>query len=55
MISSDQSNSLAWTWSDDHIKPFLEKAPKHLHLSLMLALWTGQRQGELADATVVGL
>jgi integrase len=25
----------------------LEKAAKHLHLPLMLALWTGQRQGDL--------
>jgi integrase len=26
---------------------FLERAPAHLHLALMLALWTGQRQGDL--------
>jgi integrase len=26
---------------------FLERAPAHLHLPLMLALWTGQRQGDL--------
>jgi integrase len=26
---------------------FLERASKHLHLALMLALWTGQRQGDL--------
>ena len=26
---------------------FLERAPAHLHLPLLLALWTGQRQGDL--------
>jgi integrase len=26
---------------------FLERAPTHLRLPLMLALWTGQRQGDL--------
>jgi len=26
---------------------FLAKAPTHLHLPLMLAIWTGQRQGDL--------
>ncbi|WP_343039417.1 tyrosine-type recombinase/integrase [Microvirga makkahensis] len=25
----------------------MEKAPKHLHLPLLVALWTGQRQGDL--------
>jgi integrase len=25
----------------------LERAPTHLHLRLLLALWTGQRQGDL--------
>lgn len=34
-------------WSDDDERAFLEKAPKHLHLALLLALWTGQRQGDL--------
>jgi integrase len=29
----------------------LEKAPKHLHLPLLLALWTGQRQGDLLRLT----
>jgi integrase len=34
-----------WTYDDE--AAFLAKAPKHLHLSLLLALWTGQRQGDL--------
>ena len=34
-----------WTVADE--AAFLERAPAHLHLPLMLALWTGQRQGDL--------
>ena len=34
-----------WTAADE--AAFLERAPSHLHLPLMLALWTGQRQGDL--------
>jgi integrase len=34
-------------WTADNEKMFLECAPAHLHLPLMLALWTGQRQGDL--------
>jgi integrase len=34
-----------WTEADE--AAFLAKAPKHLHLPLALALWTGQRQGDL--------
>jgi integrase len=34
-----------WTVADE--TAFLERAPAHLHLSLLLALWTGQRQGDL--------
>jgi integrase len=34
-----------WTAADE--AAFLERAPPHLHLPLMLALWTGQRQGDL--------
>ena len=34
-----------WTAEDE--AAFLERAPAHLHLPLMLALWTGQRQGDL--------
>lgn len=34
-------------WSDEDEAAFYAKAPAHLHLALMLALWTGQRQGDL--------
>ena len=34
-------------WSSDDEALFLARAPKHLHLPLLLALWTGQRQGDL--------
>ena len=34
-------------WTADDEAGFLKKAPAHLHLALMLALWTGQRQGDL--------
>lgn len=34
-----------WTVEDE--RRFLEKAPSHIGLAFMLALWTGQRQGDL--------
>jgi integrase len=34
-----------WTADDEAV--FLKSAPAHLHLPLLLALWTGQRQGDL--------
>ncbi len=34
-----------WTAEDE--SAFLQRAPAHLHLPLMLALWSGQRQGDL--------
>jgi len=34
-------------WSPEEEEAFLAKAPSHLHLALTLALWTGQRQGDL--------
>jgi len=34
-------------WTIDDEAAFLKSAPAHLHLPLMLALWTGQRQGDL--------
>lgn len=34
-----------WTAEDE--AAFYEKAPPHMHLALTLALWTGQRQGDL--------
>jgi integrase len=35
------------TWSEADEAAFLARAPRHLHLPLLLALWTGQRQGDL--------
>src|SRR5262249_18006102 len=34
-------------WSDDQEAAFLGKAPKHLLLPFLLAIWTAQRQGDL--------
>ncbi len=34
-------------WTDADEEAFLASAPAHLHLPLILALWTGQRQGDL--------
>ncbi len=34
-------------WTDDAETSFLKHAPAHLHLALLLGLWTGQRQGDL--------
>jgi integrase len=34
-------------WTDDDERRFLERAPVHLRLALLLGLWTGQRQGDL--------
>jgi integrase len=36
---------MIWTAEDE--AAFLTRAPAHLHLPLLLALWTGQRQGDL--------
>ncbi|RWC90053.1 MAG: integrase [Mesorhizobium sp.] len=36
-----------FVWTDADEAAFLASAPKHLHLALTLALWTGQRQGDL--------
>lgn len=37
----------AHVWTDVDEAAFLRNAPGHLHLALILALWTGQRQGDL--------
>jgi integrase len=34
-------------WTADDVATFLKTASAHLHLPLLLALWTGQRQGDL--------
>ena len=44
-----------FVWSVEDEAAFLEHAPAHLHLPLLLALWTGQRQGDLLRLAVVGL
>jgi integrase len=38
-------------WSPEQEAAFLAAAPEHLHLPLMLGLWTGQRQGDLLRLT----
>ncbi|WP_245419468.1 tyrosine-type recombinase/integrase [Phyllobacterium salinisoli] len=38
-------------WTDVDEEAFLASAPEHLHLPLILALWTGQRQGDLLRLT----
>ena len=38
-------------WTDADEAAFYAKAPPHLHLALKLALWTGQRQGDLLRLT----
>jgi integrase len=38
-------------WSIEDEAAFLQHAPTHLHLPLLLALWTGQRQGDLLRLT----
>ncbi|OHV26238.1 integrase [Rhizobium sp. RMa-01] len=40
-----------FVWSDQQEVAFLASAPSHLHLPLILALWTGQRQGDLLRLT----
>jgi integrase len=34
-------------WLSEHVKAFLAAAPDELRFALVLALWTGQRQGDL--------
>ena len=34
-------------WTDEHEAVFLRSAPTHLHLPLLLGLWTAQREGDL--------
>lgn len=34
-------------WTADDEKAFMDSAPGHLQLAFLLALWTGQRQGDL--------
>lgn len=41
-------------WTDDQISRFKASAPPHLARAMMLALWTGQRQGDLLRLTWSG-
>ena len=42
-----RSTRIEKIWTHDDESAFLRSAPAHLHLPLLLALWTGQRQGDL--------
>jgi integrase len=42
-----RGNRVDKIWTVDDEAAFLRTAPAHLHLPLLLALWTGQRQGDL--------
>jgi integrase len=44
LYAASRSNKV---WSDGNEAAFLAQAPAHLYLALTLALWTGQRQGDL--------
>ncbi len=48
LYRSSRSENI-WTEVDE--AAFYAKAPDHLHLALTLALWTGQRQGDLLRLT----
>ena len=42
-----RGNRVDKVWTSDDEAAFLQSAPGHMHLPLLLALWTGQRQGDL--------
>jgi integrase len=42
-----QSERIDSIWTREDETAFLESAPEHIGLAFMLALWTGQRQGDL--------
>ncbi|KAA2237726.1 tyrosine-type recombinase/integrase [Salinarimonas soli] len=48
LYQADRTDKV-WTAADE--AAFLALAPRHLHLALLLALWTGQRQGDLLKLT----
>lgn len=41
------SNRADKIWTEEDEKNFNARAPAHMHLPLLTALWTGQRQGDL--------
>ncbi|MGA8998677.1 MAG: tyrosine-type recombinase/integrase [Pseudolabrys sp.] len=44
LYSADRTDKI---WTDDDVSRFLGSAPAGMALAMMLALWTGQRQGDL--------
>jgi len=34
-------------WTEQHVATFLKNAPEYLHLPFWIALWTGQREGDI--------
>jgi integrase len=46
-----QSARVDKIWTEEDEAAFLRSAPAHLHLPLLLALWTGQREGDLLRLT----
>ncbi len=46
-----KSTRVDFVWTTENEAAFLERAPVHLHLPLLFALWTGQRQGDLLRLT----
>jgi len=44
LYSADRTDKI---WTDDDVATFLKVAPREMALALTLALWTGQRQGDL--------
>jgi integrase len=46
-----KANRSDLVWSDEDVEAFRAAAPAHLSLALDLALWTGQRQGDLLKLT----
>ena len=42
-----RANRVDKIWTPQDETAFIERAPVQFHLALMLALWTGQRQGDL--------
>lgn len=44
LYKAERSENL---WTEDHISRFMDHASEELQLALVLALWTGQRQGDL--------
>ncbi|SES14689.1 tyrosine-type recombinase/integrase [Sphingobium sp. YR768] len=44
-----QSGRVDSVWKEGDEEAFYKHAPPHLHLAMTLALWTGQRQGDLIN------